>query len=133
LSLFINCRARPGDIFLPDFKGRKGYALDFAVTCPVKGTYKANPKAAEQFANEVKLKRYGDGFRGTNVSFIPVVFDTFGGTNDDGGAVLNEIFAECHNRKKELSVNLMWRKTRHALFFHNANMMLRRAVDMFYL
>jgi len=62
---------------------------------------------------------------------IPVVFDAFGGVDPEGGKILGEIFAECHNRKKELSVSLMWRKTRHALFFHNANMFLRRAVDLF--
>jgi len=120
---------RPADVWIPNYKEHLGVALDIAVTCPIRGTFKQNLQAAEKYAQEVKVKKYFAGFEGTNKKYVPVVFDTFGGVSSEGGAIVREIFSLHYERKREFSVNKLWSKMLHILFSYNIRMILKRVID----
>jgi len=91
---------RPADVFIPSLKNLNNVCIDIAVTCPIKGTYKLDPEACDRYAEEVKKKRYEELFKGVNMTYIPVVFDTYGGVNTEGKNILNSLFEEYRSRQE---------------------------------
>jgi len=120
--------SRPADVFIPSIKNQSNVCLDVAVTCPFKGTYKREIEACNKYAEEIKLRRYEHSFKGGNLIYVPVVFDTFGGLNDMGKNILDSIMDECVGRQEGVSKNSLWRKVMHCLFYSNVCMILRRVV-----
>jgi len=120
---------RPADVFIPNYKGKDGACLDVAVTCPIRGTFKQDRRAADRYGAEIKEKKYVEGFRGRNLIYIPVVFDTYGGINDKGRIALEFVLDEYVNRKAGVSKGTLWRRIMHTLNHHNASMIIRRTYD----
>src|SRR5947209_1167665 len=61
---------RPADVFKPSLNDANNVCLDIAVTCPIKGTFKLNREECNKFAEEIKMKRYHEQFKGVNKTYI---------------------------------------------------------------
>ena len=83
---------RPGDVSLPLWRANKGLAIDVAVTCPLASSYLNDPKHCETYAEFKKHAYYDEGFKGTRFEFAAMVFETTGGTNEEGLEVLRQLF-----------------------------------------
>ena len=79
---------RPGDVSLPLWRANKGLAIDVAVTCPLASSYLNDPSHCETYAEVKKHAYYDEGFKGTRFEFAAMVFETTGGTNEEGLEVL---------------------------------------------
>jgi len=119
---------RPADIFIPSLNGINNLCLDVAVTCPLRGTFKYDINACNRYAEDVKRKRYEEFFKGVNMSYIPLVFDIYGGVSDGGRKILSDIIEEYVSREGVLSAESVWRKIMHTLFQANVCMIIRRRV-----
>ena len=63
-----------------------------AVTCPLASSYLNDPKHCETYAEFKKHAYYDEGFKGTRFEFAAMVFETTGGTNEEGLEVLRQLF-----------------------------------------
>jgi len=63
-------------------------AIDIAVICPLRETYKCNLNAVDEYSRNQKHKEYDAGFVGTNIAFKAIVMDTFNGVNKEGVDIL---------------------------------------------
>jgi len=116
----------PADVYLPDHESNINYSIDVAVTYPFYGTFKMDLQAVERYASDVKEKKYGFMFKGTRNKYLPVVFDTFGGLNDDGERFMKDIIKRNEESKGRFSSATLWRKLLHILYTNNTRMVLRR-------
>ena len=83
---------RRGDVSLPLWRANKGLAIDVAVTCPLASSYLNDPSHCETYAEVKKHAYYDEGFKGTRFEFAAMVFETTGGTNEEGLEVLRQLF-----------------------------------------
>jgi hypothetical protein len=63
-----------------------------AITDPLNGSFKLDLEACNKYADKYKHDKYDEGFRNTQITFIPVVFSTFGSLNQEGYSFLNDLF-----------------------------------------
>jgi len=89
---------RPADIFLPTFYNGAPAAIDVAITDPLQDKYKKVENPAEDYAQKVKHHKYDKGFDGSEITFVPLVADTFNRWNVEGQELLQEIFRRGANR-----------------------------------
>ena len=73
-------------------RANKGLAIDVAVTCPLASSYLNDPKHCETYAEVKKHAYYDEGFKDTSFEFAAMVFETTGGTNEEGLEVLRQLF-----------------------------------------
>ena len=78
--------------WLPLWRANKGLAIDVAVTCPLASSFLNDPKHCETYAEVKKHAYYDEGFKGTRFEFAAMVFETTGGTNEEGLEVLRRLF-----------------------------------------
>ena len=83
---------RPGDVAIPDWKHHNGLAIDVAVTSPLtkQGLRLVSP--CENYAAVQKHRKYDVGFKGASFFFCAMIFETLGAINDEGEAVLRQLF-----------------------------------------
>src|SRR3984957_5746519 len=72
---------RPADVLLPSWSLNEDYVIDVAVTDPLNGSFKLDLDACNKYADKYKHDKYDEGFRNTQITFIPVVLSTFGSLN----------------------------------------------------
>ena len=77
---------RPGDVTIPIWRSNKGVAIDVAVTSPF-GYHNVSLSAETK-----KHKKYDEGFKGTCFEFVPMIFETTGGVNNEGLEMLRQLF-----------------------------------------
>ena len=86
-------------------------------------------EACDKYADRYKHEKYDDGFRNTQIVFVPVVFSTFGSLNQEGYAFFKDLFRRnCDTLGKERCVHmpLLWQKLSVLLQNENFKMMSRR-------
>jgi hypothetical protein len=83
---------RPGDVTLKLWRNNKGLAIDVAVTSPFSSSGLKAKDPAESYSQNVKHKRYDEGFEGSDFFFCPLVLETTGGINSEGTSALKQIF-----------------------------------------
>jgi len=119
---------RPADVYIKDYEPNVNLSIDVAITCPFYGTFKLDMNAAERYANEIKEKKYGSMFKGTTNKFTPVVFDTFGGINEDGETVLKDLIKRSSETSAKYTIGTQWRRLLNSLHKNNVKMILRRMI-----
>ena len=67
---------RPADVLIPSWSLNKDYAIDVAVTDPISGSFKLDMEACDKYAENYKHNNYDDGFKNSQIIFLPVVFST---------------------------------------------------------
>src|SRR3984885_13531760 len=120
---------RPADVLLPGWSLNKDYAIDVAVTDPINGTFKLDMEACDKYADKYKHDKYDDGFRNTQIDFIPVVFSTFGSLNQEGYTFFKDLFGRnCDSlaHQRCTYIPLLWQKLSILLHKENFKMMSRR-------
>jgi hypothetical protein len=124
-----NSGKRPADVLLPGWSLNQDYAIDVAVTDPINGTFKLDLEACDKYADKYKHDKYDDGFRNTQIIFIPVIFSTFGSLNQEGYCFLNDLFRRnCDSLAQERCtyMPLLWQQLSISLQKENFKMMSRR-------
>ena len=124
-----NSGKRPADVLLPGWSLNQDYAIDVAVTDPINGTFKLDLEACDKYADKYKHDKYDDGFRNTQIIFIPVIFSTFGSLNQEGYCFLNDLFRRnCDSLAQERCtyIPLLWQQLSISLQKENFKMMSRR-------
>ncbi len=100
---------RPADVLLPSFPPAPNRCVDIAITDAIQSKYfLQNPLSlvdddfspADDYAMNVKLPKYS-GLMPDGYKYIPVVWDSFGGLNEDGEHCLVALF-------KQLAQNNTW-------------------------
>ena len=120
---------RPADVLLPGWSLNKDYAIDVAVTDPINGTFKLDIEACDKYTDKYKHDKYDDGFRNTQIDFIPVVFSTFGSLNQEGYTFFKDLFGRnCDSlaHQRCTYIPLLWQKLSILLHKENFKMMSRR-------
>ena len=82
---------RPGDVSLPLWRANNGLAIDVAVTFPLLFLLNDH-KHCETYAEVKKHAYYDEVFKGSRFEFAAMVFETTGGTNEEGLEVLRQLF-----------------------------------------
>ena len=67
-------------------------AVDIAVVCPVAASHLREDEPCEAYAALHKHARYDGSFKDSNYDFVEMVFETSGAVNEEGLAVLKQIF-----------------------------------------
>ena len=116
---------RPADVFIENFREGASAALDVAVTCPFRGTFKNDIHAVEKYSKDIKIHKYAGDFN-QNIKYIPIVMDTFGGLNEDGESAIKSIIERNVETKGRYSKGTLWRRLFHTLFTENVKMILKR-------
>jgi len=83
---------RPGDVTIPTWKQGRGLAIDVAVTCPFSINNVSRSSPCEYYAESKKHAYYDADFRGTSFFFAALVFESTGAVNEEGLAVLRQLF-----------------------------------------
>ena len=120
---------RPADVLLPSWSLNEDYAIDVAVTDPLNGSFKLDLDACNKYADKYKHDKYDEGFRNTQITFIPVVFSTFGSLNQEGYSFLNDLFRRNCDSLGQIRctyTTLLWQKLSITLQKENFTMMSRR-------
>jgi len=84
---------RPGDVTVPLWRRGLGLAIDVAVTCPFAINNLSRSDPCEYYAEAKKHKYYDADFKNTQYEFAAMVFESTGGVNEEGLAVLRQLFA----------------------------------------
>jgi hypothetical protein len=119
---------RPADVFLPSLWNQP-IAIDIAVTDPSQPKYANCNNPANDYAIKIKHKKYDKGFEGSDIQFIPMVFETPGGINDEGLNTLQEIIQRAATRSGEnvgIFKALAWQRISTTLQRSNARMIRAR-------
>ena len=96
---------RPGDVTVPLWRRGLGLAIDVAVTCPFAVSNLSRSDPCEHYAEAKKHSYYDAGFKGTQFEFAAMVFESTGGVNAEGLAVLRQLFRFAAKREgSQLSV-----------------------------
>ena len=79
---------RPADIFVPNYSLGKDLVFDVAVTCPLQHKYYHSAAqsagfACNTYADEVKIKNYQERVENEGCTYLPAVFESFGGFSQD--------------------------------------------------
>ena len=83
---------RPGDVTIPIWRHGKGLAIDVAVTSSLNRTNIRITQPCEEYAEVQKHKKYDVSFEGVPYLFTPMVFETLGAINVEGGKILSQLF-----------------------------------------
>ena len=86
--IFPSSSERPADIFVPNYSLGKDLVLDVAVTCPLQHKYYHSAAqsagfACNTYADEVKIKNYQERVENEGCTYLPAVFESFGGFSQD--------------------------------------------------
>jgi hypothetical protein len=96
---------RPGDVTVPLWRKGRGLAIDLAVTCPLAATNLSRAEPCEYYAETKKHNYYDADFKGTQFEFAAMVFESTGGVNKEGLAILRQLFRFAAKREgAQLSV-----------------------------
>ena len=99
---------RPGDVFIPDWRGRPT-AFDYAVTSPMCKTHlpysSKQTGAALERTKAGKIRKHGAQCTRNGIRFVPVVFETFGGLDSDATFHLRHIAIKSAARSSRPSSN----------------------------
>ena len=120
---------RPADVLIPSWSLNKDYAIDVAITDPINGSFKLDMEACNKYAEKYKHDKYDDGFKNTQIIFLPVVFSTFGSLNQEGSLFLKDLFrrnCDSLNQQRCTYMTLLWQKLSILLQNENCKMMSRR-------
>ena len=120
---------RPADVLIPSWSLNKDYAIDVAVTDPINGSFKLDLEACNKYAENYKHNKYDDGFKNTQIVFLPVVFSTFGSLNEEGSLFLKDLFrrnCDSLGQKRCTHMPFLWQKLSILLQNENFKMMSRR-------
>jgi hypothetical protein len=83
---------RPGDVTIDTWEHSNGLAIDVAVTSPLSMSSVRVTKPCEDKGAR-KHRKYDAGFVHSNYSFCAMVFETLGAINEEGEAVLQQLFS----------------------------------------
>ena len=123
-SLVPDNDSRPGDVFLPTWRGRP-YAFDVAVTSPLCASNvqqaASNTGAALEKMKATKNAKHFVSCRRNNISFMPLVVKTLGGWDSEASFHLQKIAEMTSQRSSERAAGV----TRH--FFQRLSVILQRA------
>jgi hypothetical protein len=120
---------RPDDVLLPSWSQNRDFAIDVAITDPICGTFKLDMEACNKYADKYKHDKYDDGFKNTQIDFVPVVFSTFGSLNEEGLNFFKDLFrrnCDSLDKLRCTNITLLWQKLSILLQKENFKMMSRR-------
>ena len=123
-SLISSSQSRPGDIFIPNWRGRQT-AFDVAVTSPL--SQSALPRSAVTTGAAIdsmkssKLNKHFRHCQTNGISFVPLVVETLGGWDPDAVHFL-QTFAKLSSSRSFSNPSLV---VRH--FFQRLSVVLQRA------
>ena len=86
-------------------------------------------EACDKYAEKYKHEKYDDGFRNTQIIFLPVVFSTFGSLNEEGLLFMKDLFRRnCDSLGKQRCTHmpLLYQQLSVTLQNENFKMMSRR-------
>jgi hypothetical protein len=83
---------RPGDVTIPLWSRGRGLAIDVAVTCPFAASNLSRASPCEHYGVAKKHANYDEGFKHSQFDFVALVFDSTGGINSEGLAILRQLF-----------------------------------------
>jgi hypothetical protein len=66
--------------------------MDLAVTCPLAASNLSRAEPCEHYAEAKKHNYYDEDFKGTQFEFAAMVFESTGGVNKEGLAILRQLF-----------------------------------------
>jgi hypothetical protein len=84
-------KRRPADVFIPIWRYGRNLAIDVAVVCPVAPSHLDEKVPCESYGFHQKHEKYDEGFKGSHCDFVPMIFETSGGINDEGEQVLKQL------------------------------------------
>ena len=121
---------RPGDVTIPIWRANKGVAIDVAVTSPFGSHNLSLNEPCESYAWSKKHIKYDEGFKGTCFDFVPMIFETTGGVNDEGLEMLRQLFrfaAKHQNLQLSVYCGRAWARLACSLQFSVSQCLLNRS------
>ena len=121
---------RPGDVTIPIWRSNKGVAIDVAVSSPFGSHNVSLSEPCESYAETKKHKKYDEGFKGTCFEFVPMIFETTGGVNNEGLEMLRQLFrfaAKHQNLQLSVYCGRAWARLACSLQFSVSQCLLNRA------
>ena len=96
---------RPGDVTIPLWRANNGLAIDVAVTSPFGSHNLSLSEPNESYAHSKKHNNYDKSFKGTCYEFVPLIFETTGGVQEEGLQLLRQLFRfAAKHQSQQLSV-----------------------------
>ena len=83
---------RPADVALPIWANGKGLAIDVAIVCPLAPSHLDEIEPCESYAWGQKHRLYDAGFIHSQYDFVAMVFESGGAVNEEGEAILKQLF-----------------------------------------
>ena len=125
----VDSGKRPADVLIPSWSLNKDYAIDVAVTDPISGSFKLDMEACDKYAKNDKHNKYDEGFKNSQIIFLPVVFSTFGSLNEEGELFMKDLFrrnCDSLGQQRCTYMPLLYQKLSILLQNENFKMMSRR-------
>jgi hypothetical protein len=104
-------KRRPADVFIGNWGGGKSLCIDVAVIDPTQEKYVLLPGANERYASQVKMAKYASAFVGTDLTYLPMVWDTFGCVTSSGLEALSRLIkmaADATGEPRSVVGSLAW-------------------------
>ena len=131
--LVANSQSRPGDVFLPNWRGKQT-AFDIAVTSPL--SQSALPRSSSTAGAAItamkssKMRKHFQPCRANGVSFVPLVVETLGGWDTDAIDHLRGIVKKAASRSPsptETAIRQLFQRLSVLLQRANAGLIAARA------
>ena len=131
--LVANSQSRPGDVFLPNWRGKQT-GFDIAVTSPL--SQSALPRSSSTAGAAItamkssKMRKHFQPCRANGVSFVPLVVETLGGWDTDAIDHLRGIVKKAASRSPsptETAIRQLFQRLSVLLQRANAGLIAARA------
>jgi len=133
-DLLPGTEARPGDVFIPNWTGGRGTALDITVINPLQSSQVAQaaitPGHALTTAYNRKMAQAGEACRREGIMFVPMPMETLGGWHEATTLQVKKIAsAQARQTGEELSdvTRHLYQRMAVLLAMGNAAMLLNRS------
>ena len=93
-------KQRPADVLIPIWRYGRGLAIDVAVICPVAQSHLDEKVPCESYGLFNKHDHYDAGFMHSQCDFLPMIFETSGGINEEGEQILKQLIRFASKRSR---------------------------------
>ena len=125
-------RRRPADVLIPLWRYGRGLAIDVAVICPVAQSHLDEKVPCESYGLFNKHDHYDEDFMNSQCDFLPMIFESSGGINDEGEKILKQLIRFASKRSRVLHsvyAGRAWARMQCVLQTAVAQMILNRIYE----
>ena len=122
----------PADVLIPLWRYGRGLAIDVAVICPVAQSHLDEKVPCESYGLFNKHDHYDEDFMNSQCDFLPMIFESSGGINDEGEKILKQLIRFASKRSRVLHsvyAGRAWARMQCVLQTAVAQMILNRIYE----